>query len=49
MTAINQSIERHHRLISGKLERATDACPIKHSLDATINFSVIFECPEQRQ
>ncbi len=30
----------------GKLERAADACPIKHSLDPAINVSVIFEYPE---
>lgn len=29
-----------------KLERAADACPIKHSLDSDINVSVVFEYPE---
>jgi len=33
----------------GKLERASDACPIKHSLDPAINVSVVFEYPEGRQ
>ncbi len=31
-----------------KLERATDSCPIKHSLDPAITVSVSFEYPEQR-
>jgi len=29
-----------------KLERAADACPIKHSFDPTINVSVAFEYPD---
>lgn len=32
-----------------KLERASDACPIKHSLDPAIRVSVDFEYPEERQ
>jgi putative redox protein len=33
----------------GKLERAADACPIKHSLDPAINVSVVFDYPDQRR
>ncbi len=29
-----------------KLERAADACPIKHSLDPAIDVSVVFEYPQ---
>lgn len=32
-----------------KLERASDACPIKHCLDPTINVSVVFDYPEERR